>query len=242
MLVTHVCREGRTVVMVSLLKLFILSTRTGDLSLQLQTIEEMIPIFHAAGHFAYAKYQYVRLHTQQMQDLKAIHASWGILQVCRTRNVCSKENWALLWWQLSRSTYWAAVQGRSHTRTWNYTCQIHSMLFSQMYSDLHGSWNILQGWIALQAVSTRTCGQKAWTSAESKWENFSTTSPFSVESSDLLQQKCGSFKCPAMTLFVFWIHSSRKAERNVIQKDASVKKSDWVVNMAAKAHEINVRA
>ena len=70
MLVTHVCREGRTVVMVSLLKLFILSTRTGDLSLQLQTIEEMIPIFHAAGHFAYAKYQYARLHTQQMQDLK----------------------------------------------------------------------------------------------------------------------------------------------------------------------------
>ena len=41
--------------MVSILKEFICAKRMGDWSLHLNTVKVMIPFFHAAGHFPYAK-------------------------------------------------------------------------------------------------------------------------------------------------------------------------------------------
>lgn len=54
--------------MVSLLKSFIASERMGSWNAQLKCIELMIPFFHAAGHFNYAKS--ARLYVQDMNDLK----------------------------------------------------------------------------------------------------------------------------------------------------------------------------
>ena len=52
--------------MVSLLQMFIASIRLGDLELYQYCISNMIPIFHAAGHFQYAKC--ARLFLQNLMD------------------------------------------------------------------------------------------------------------------------------------------------------------------------------
>ena len=52
---------------VSVIRLFMRAERTGDWNLHLYCISEMIPLFHAAGHFAYAKS--ARLYLQQMGNL-----------------------------------------------------------------------------------------------------------------------------------------------------------------------------
>ena len=56
--------------LVGLLKLFKVSTRTGNFVLQLACIAEIIPVFNAVGHFAYAKC--TRLYFQQMGKLKLV--------------------------------------------------------------------------------------------------------------------------------------------------------------------------
>ncbi|ELT96415.1 hypothetical protein CAPTEDRAFT_203052 [Capitella teleta] len=53
---------------VSLIKQFIYAERTGDWALHLNSIRQMIPYFHAAGHLAYAKS--ARIYLQQMQALQ----------------------------------------------------------------------------------------------------------------------------------------------------------------------------
>ncbi len=55
---------------VSLLRLFIRAERTGDWNLHLYCIRRMIPLFHAAGHIAYAKS--ARLYLHQMTQLESI--------------------------------------------------------------------------------------------------------------------------------------------------------------------------
>lgn len=52
---------------VDVLKQFIWAERTGDWELHLHSVRKMIPLFHAAGHFAYAKS--ARLYLQDMEDL-----------------------------------------------------------------------------------------------------------------------------------------------------------------------------
>ena len=52
------------------LKLFLFAERTGDCELHLYCICKMIPMFHNAGHFAYAKA--ARLYLQQMKSLQNI--------------------------------------------------------------------------------------------------------------------------------------------------------------------------
>ena len=52
---------------VSVIRLFMRAERTGDWNLHLYCISQMIPLFHAAGHFAYAKS--ARLYLQQMGNL-----------------------------------------------------------------------------------------------------------------------------------------------------------------------------
>ncbi|ELU05771.1 hypothetical protein CAPTEDRAFT_216916 [Capitella teleta] len=54
---------------VSLIKLFIYAERTGDWALHLNSIRQIIPYFHAAGHLAYAKS--ARIYLQQMQALQS---------------------------------------------------------------------------------------------------------------------------------------------------------------------------
>ncbi|XP_052758830.1 uncharacterized protein LOC128202453 [Galleria mellonella] len=56
--------------MVSLLKKFLAAERMGDWEAHLNCIELMIPFFHAAGHFNYAKS--ARLYLQKMRLLKLI--------------------------------------------------------------------------------------------------------------------------------------------------------------------------
>lgn len=41
--------------LVTLVKNFIAAERSGDFDLHLKCVERMIPIFHASGHFLYAK-------------------------------------------------------------------------------------------------------------------------------------------------------------------------------------------
>ncbi|GFY45005.1 uncharacterized protein TNIN_99131 [Trichonephila inaurata madagascariensis] len=53
--------------MVSVLKDFIAAECMGDWNQHLQTIERMIPYFHASGHFPNAKS--VQLYLQDMQEL-----------------------------------------------------------------------------------------------------------------------------------------------------------------------------
>lgn len=55
---------------VSLIRCFIRAERTGDWDLHLHTVSEMIPMFHAAGHLAYAKS--ARLYLDQMKGLSDI--------------------------------------------------------------------------------------------------------------------------------------------------------------------------
>lgn len=54
--------------MVSLIKQFLAAERMGDWESHLQCIELMLPFFHAAGHFNYAKS--ARLYLQDMRGLK----------------------------------------------------------------------------------------------------------------------------------------------------------------------------
>ena len=55
---------------VSLIRHFIRAERTGDWDLHLHVVSEMIPLFHAAGHIAYAKA--ARLYLDQMKGLMDI--------------------------------------------------------------------------------------------------------------------------------------------------------------------------
>lgn len=62
--------------MVSLMKQFLAAERMGDWESHLQSIELMLPFFHAAGHFNYAKS--ARLYLQDMRSLKEKNGSRGI--------------------------------------------------------------------------------------------------------------------------------------------------------------------
>ena len=53
---------------ITLMRRFIRAERCGNWALHLETVREMIPHFHAAGHLAYAKYAH--LYLQQMSDLE----------------------------------------------------------------------------------------------------------------------------------------------------------------------------
>ena len=53
--------------MVDLVKLFVRAERTGNWNLHIYTIKQMMPYFHAAGHFPYAKSAH--LYVQLMSDL-----------------------------------------------------------------------------------------------------------------------------------------------------------------------------
>lgn len=53
--------------MVSVLKQFIEAERTGNWMLHLQSVRNMIPYFHASGHFNYAKAS--QLYLQDMEEL-----------------------------------------------------------------------------------------------------------------------------------------------------------------------------
>ena len=53
---------------VSMIRRFIRAERTGDWDLHLHAVSEMIPLFHAAGHLAYAKSAH--LYLDQMKDLE----------------------------------------------------------------------------------------------------------------------------------------------------------------------------
>jgi hypothetical protein len=52
---------------VSVIRCFLRAERTGDWDLHLHTISDMIPLFHSAGHLAYAKS--ARLYLDQMKNL-----------------------------------------------------------------------------------------------------------------------------------------------------------------------------
>ncbi len=53
---------------VTLMHHFVSAERCGDWALHLDTVREMMPHFHAAGHFAYAKYAH--LYLQEMSELE----------------------------------------------------------------------------------------------------------------------------------------------------------------------------
>lgn len=53
--------------MVTLWKQYIEAKRSSNCSLHLDTVQKMIPLFHASGHFLYAKSAH--LYVQDMQDL-----------------------------------------------------------------------------------------------------------------------------------------------------------------------------
>ena len=55
---------------VTILQLFIYAERTGNWDLHLFCVSKMIPLFHAAGHFPYAKA--ARLYLEQMRNLEVI--------------------------------------------------------------------------------------------------------------------------------------------------------------------------
>ena len=76
-LIEKVSTESRTgklwlnyVKFVYIIKLFLYAERTGNWELHLHCISQMIPLFHAAGHLAYAKS--ARLYLHQMQNLEEI--------------------------------------------------------------------------------------------------------------------------------------------------------------------------
>lgn len=48
---------------------FILAERTGTWKLHLDTITDMLPYFHAAGHIPYAKS--AQIHVQEMKKIKS---------------------------------------------------------------------------------------------------------------------------------------------------------------------------
>lgn len=54
--------------MVTILKDFIAADRMGDWNLHLYSIELMIPLFHASGHFPYAKAS--QIYLQDMKELQ----------------------------------------------------------------------------------------------------------------------------------------------------------------------------
>ena len=54
---------------VQIIRLFIRAERTGDWKLHLYSVQQMLPHFHAAGHFPYAKS--TQLYLQQMSELES---------------------------------------------------------------------------------------------------------------------------------------------------------------------------
>ena len=56
---------------ISIIRLFIAASRTGDWNLNLVAMEKMINLFAATGHNNYAKC--LRLHLRQMLDLSTTH-------------------------------------------------------------------------------------------------------------------------------------------------------------------------
>ncbi|ELU12775.1 hypothetical protein CAPTEDRAFT_192603 [Capitella teleta] len=70
---------------VSLIKQFIYAERTGDWALHLNSIRQMIPYFHAAGHLAYAKS--ARIYLQQMQTLQSTMNETEFSDMTRGRGI-----------------------------------------------------------------------------------------------------------------------------------------------------------
>jgi len=76
-LMVQAATQGRTGMLwieylkqVSVIRRFIRAERTGDWDLHLHAVCEMIPLFHAAGHLAYAKSAH--LYLDQMKDLESV--------------------------------------------------------------------------------------------------------------------------------------------------------------------------
>ena len=77
---------------------FIRAERTGDWALHIKTVREMLPMFHAAGHTAYAKS--AQLYLQQMERLESVlpptdfekYTNNGYFTVRRTNRF-----WAGIW-------------------------------------------------------------------------------------------------------------------------------------------------
>ncbi|CAH0381987.1 unnamed protein product [Bemisia tabaci] len=57
--------------MVTLLLQFTAAERSGDWQLHLSTIKDMLPFFHATGHFSYAKSSQIQIYLQDMADLES---------------------------------------------------------------------------------------------------------------------------------------------------------------------------
>lgn len=55
--------------MITLVKLFIQTEQSGNRNLHLQCIQDMLPYFHASGHYLYAKS--CHFYLQDMQELKS---------------------------------------------------------------------------------------------------------------------------------------------------------------------------
>lgn len=56
--------------MVNIMRLFVRAERSGDWALHLFCVQSIIPYFHSAGHFNYAKYAHIYL--QQMMKLETV--------------------------------------------------------------------------------------------------------------------------------------------------------------------------
>lgn len=82
--------------LVGLVRLFIRAERVADWELHLDCVRAMLPFFHAAGHFAYAKAAH--LYVQQMEDLEGpmAEAMAGGLFTCRR----TQKFWACVWLDL----------------------------------------------------------------------------------------------------------------------------------------------
>ena len=81
--------------MVTLTKQFIQAERTGDWNLHVATVQKMLPFFHAAGHFFYAKCAH--LYLQDMLELERKmdpldyerFTKKGFFTIRRTKKFCS---------------------------------------------------------------------------------------------------------------------------------------------------------
>lgn len=56
--------------MITLLKKFIEADRSGNWNLHLETLKQMLPIFHAGSRHLYAKYSH--LYIQDMENLSVL--------------------------------------------------------------------------------------------------------------------------------------------------------------------------
>jgi len=64
--------------MVTLVKHFVMAKRIGDWKLHLQSVQKMIPYFHASGHFTYAKASHI-----YFQDMYKLESKMGTVRISK---------------------------------------------------------------------------------------------------------------------------------------------------------------